>query len=491
MRGYFIPHFSRAKVSILLSVVALVTLLGALVATGAFRVPTSQAQSPGNWSTFQFNNARTGFNASETIINPTSAPHLKLKWTTTTSGCSGSPGGPTDISTQPVVSQDLQLIFWGSWDGCEHATNLSGQQVWSTFIGQINMPQCGFPSTLGVASSATLTTVTIGGTSTPVVLVGGGDANFYALNALTGAVIWKTLLGPQTGSFLWSSPAVYNGSIYEGLSSQLDCPLVQGQFLQLDATTGAIQNTFNVVPNGCIGGSVWGSPTIDESAGTLYFTTGNHGRCPQTESFTVALIELRLSNLALVGFWQVPKVQQVPDSDFGATPVLFQATIGGQVKSLVGAMNKNGIYYTFVRDNLSSGPVWEATISTKPGGQPNDAPVAWDGSTLYVGGSDPTISGTVCSQKGAGLLALNPATGAFLWQKCLVGVCCEWGAVTVAPGVVVAVGFNALRVVAAATGKVLFSFFAQNHGVFYGGASISNGMLYVGDSNGNLYAFGP
>ena len=491
MRGHFVPFFPRAKASLLLAVVALAALLGSLVVTGALRVPSSRAQSAGSWTTYQFDNARSGFNASETIINPTSARNLKLKWTATTSGCSGSPGGPTDISTQPVVAQDLQLIFWGSWDGCEHATNLSGQQVWATFIGQINSPACGFPSTVGVASTATLTTVTIGGTSTPVVLVGGGDANFYALDAQTGAVIWKTLLGPQTGSFLWSSPTVYNGSVYEGLSSQLDCPLVQGQFFQLDAATGTIQNSFNVVPSGCIGGSVWGSPTIDESAGTLYLTTGNHGRCPQVESYSVALVELSLSNLAFIGSWQVPKVQQVSDSDFGDTPTLFQATIGGQLQSLVGAMNKNGQLYAFVRGNLSSGPVWQATISTKPGGAPNDAPRAWDGSTLYVGGSDPTISGTNCTGKGAGLMALNPATGAFLWQKCLVGVCCEWAAVTEVPGVVVAAGFNALRVVATATGKVLFSYFDQNHGVFYGGASISNGVLYIGDSNGNLYAFAP
>jgi polyvinyl alcohol dehydrogenase (cytochrome) len=490
MRAYPVPWFPRAKVRLLLAVVALAALLGTLLVTGAGRVPSTQAASSTGWPTYQFDNTRSGFNASETLINPTSARNLKLRWTATSSGCSGSPGGPTDISSQPVVG--FQMIFWGSWDGCEHATNLSGQQVWSTFIGQINSPQCSFPSVIGVASTATVATLTIGGVSTPVVLVGGGDANFYALNATTGAIIWKTPLGSQTGSFLWSSPAMHGGIIYEGLSSQLDCPLVQGQFFQLDATTGTILHTFNVVPTGCTGGGVWGSPTLDLPAGALYFATGNPGTCAQPEPYAPAIVELSLANLTYLGSWQVPTAQQVHDSDFGDTPTLFQATINGVLTSLVGVQNKNGQYYAFVRGSLSNGPVWQATISSNPAGEPNNAPSAWDGSTLYVGGSDATISGTTCNGKGSSLQALNPATGAFLWQQCLLGVCCEWGAVTAVPGLVVAAGFNTLRVLASATGKILFSYTDKStHGLFYGAASISKGVLYIGDTNGNLYAFSP
>ena len=151
MRGYFIPHFSRAKVSILLSVVALVTLLGALVATGAFRVPTSQAQSPGNWSTFQFNNARTGFNASETIINPTSASHLKLHWKRTITAT---------ISSEPIVANGM--LYWGSWDGKEHASSLTdGRDIWATNLGTSVVP-CDHKR-FGVTGAATIATVGVSG----------------------------------------------------------------------------------------------------------------------------------------------------------------------------------------------------------------------------------------------------------------------------------------------------------------------------------------
>ena len=79
-------------------------------------------------------------------------------------------------------------------------------------------------------------------------------------------------------TFVWSSPAVFGNSVYIGVASFGDCPLVQGQLLQLDRITGALQHTFNVVPNGCTGGGVWGSPTIDAAAGTIYFDHGQRRR---------------------------------------------------------------------------------------------------------------------------------------------------------------------------------------------------------------------
>ena len=89
----------------------------------------------------------------------------------------------------------------------------------------------------------------------------------YALDAITGAVLWSTSLGSSPSHFIWSSPAVYNGSVYIGVASYGDCPLVQGQLVQLDATTGAIRHVFPVVPNGCTGAGVWATPAIDAVAG--------------------------------------------------------------------------------------------------------------------------------------------------------------------------------------------------------------------------------
>ena len=82
---------------------------------------------------------------------------------------------------------------------------------------------------------------------------------------------------------MWSSPAVFGNSVSIGVASFGTCPDVQGRLLKLNRVTGALQNTFNVVPNGCIGGGVWSSPTIDAAAGTIYFTSGNQDTCPTSD----------------------------------------------------------------------------------------------------------------------------------------------------------------------------------------------------------------
>ncbi len=105
-----------------------------------------------------------------------------------------------------------------------------------------------------------------------------------------------------------------------GVASVGDCPLVQGQLVQMDAVTGRIQHTFNTVPDGCVGGGVWSSPTIDEAEGTVYISTGTIDRCQTHERYAIGLVELRTSDLSLIQSWQIPKSERIKDGDFGATP---------------------------------------------------------------------------------------------------------------------------------------------------------------------------
>ncbi len=448
-------------------------LLGVLIlfaASIALPQPTTYALT-GDWSTFLENNARTGFNGAETIINPSTAPNLKLQWEIKATGT---------ISAQIVEANGM--IYWGAWGGDEHASRLSdGSVIWTAPLGRTTDPDCN-PPEAGVASTATVATVSINGTMTPVVFVGGGEGSFYALNASTGAIIWQTVLGSKPSHFLWSSPALYNGSIYEGVSSYGDCPLVQGQLVQMNASTGAIEHTFNVVPTGCIGGSVWGSPAIDTTTGMIYFGTGNPGSCSTSETMAPALIALK-ADLSFVGSWQVPQSKQIQDSDFGSTPTLFNATIGGTSHQMVGLVNKNGIYYAFDRTAISAGPLWQMRLAVKGGFSSS----AWDGTTLYAASSSTTIKGTHC---GGSLRALNPANGAFLWQDCLKADVLD--PVTAVPGLAEVGAGASFEIVNTTTGMVLFSFHDTTKGAsFWGPASISNGVLYQGDSHGNLYAFGP
>jgi outer membrane protein assembly factor BamB len=439
--------------------------------SGTFNISSST-----DWTTYLGGIGRTNFAANEGGFNPTSVKKLSLAW-------QASDAGPSHgVFSQPIVSNGL--VYWGSFDGFERATNTSGQLVWQTSLGTTSPPACTDPSEAGVVSTPTVTTdVPVRG-ATSVLYIGGGNSTVYALNAATGAILWSSNVGGNPNTFLWSSPAVFGNSVYIGSSSFGDCPLTQGQLIQLDRVTGAVQNIFDVVPNGCIGGGVWSSPSIDAAAGTLYFTTGTASPdCPNTPGGP-SMYELSASNLSLVGSWTIPVAQQGEDGDFGATPTLFTGVINGQTEPLVGAIDKNGVFYAFERDAVSSGPVWSTRIANGGGnpttGNGDIASAAFDGTTLYVGGDQTSkCSGTVN--------ALNPSTGAFIWQHCFTDGGWVMGGVTVTSGGVVAVGEGSnIAIVSAATGTSLLTY--TGVGPFWGPPSVAGGSLYEGDMAGNLYA---
>ena len=430
--------------------------------------------APGDWPMFEGDIGRSGYNAAETTITATNAHSLKIHWEIS----EGS-----SISTQPVVVNGL--VYWGSWDGIEHASDLNGNPVWTANLGQNTDTSC-VPPTVGVASTAAVANVTINGTDTGVVFVGGGNDNFYALDAQTGAVLWQTPLGTLPAYFLWSSPVVYNGSVYEGVASFGDCPLVRGEMVQMDATTGAIQHIFYTMPSGCKGAGVWGSPTVDAAAGTLYFGTSNAGACSKTGQYFWTFIELNTADLSLVHSWELPPAQQTKNADFGgAAPTLFTATINGTLHNLVGAPNQNGLYYAFDRTDISQGPVWSYQLATPGRGSISSS--AWDGTHLYTAGTDTTINGVLCQ---ASARELDPATGVPIWQTCWTAGR-ALSAVIAVPGLVAVTQGRYINVLDSTTGKQLFRYLDSTKGAtFYGAPVISNGVLYAGNQVGHFFAFG-
>ena len=324
------------------------------------------------------------------------------------------------------------------------------------------------------------------------VFLGGGTGQFLALNATTGSLLWQDQLTTSSAGFVWSSPALYDGSIYIGVASVGDCPLVPGELFRLDAATGATQATFTAVPGGCTGATIWSSPAIDESTGELFVDTGNgDGTCPEPEPYQEAMIRLDPTTLAVQDSWQTQPNGDAGDADFGATPTLFTATLGGQTVPMVGAINKDGYYYAFRRDDLAAGPVWSRYFAT-PGETcvPCDvdflAPSAWDGTHLFVGGDAGQIDGQACA---GSLSALDPATGSPVWQDCLDDR--VLGAVTGAPGIVEVNAGDRAMVMAASNGERLFTYTDSSGNNFWGPAEISNGVMYVINLDGNVLAFAP
>ena len=124
------------------------------------------------------------------------------------------------------------------------------------------------------------------------------------------------------------------------------------------AQQGQIVNTYNFVPNGQVGGGVWTSPTYDAATNTIFLSTGTLAGFTQTQS--QAIVALNASNLAYEGSWQLPFSASISDSDWSTTPTLTTDAAGDQLLSVA---NKNGILYTFNRNNLAAGPIWQNQIA--------------------------------------------------------------------------------------------------------------------------------
>ena len=434
------------------------------------------------------NDSRTNVNASQTGLTPTNAGSLHTLWTAP-EGPASAQGNFNGASTQPVVVNGT--VYWGDWNGYEHATNAAtGVDLWRANLGVTDDPSCSPPG-VGVSSTATIGMV---GAKTEV-FVGGGDANFYALDASNGSVVWKTSLGASPAHFIWGSPTIVNGNVYIGVSSFGDCPLVHGGLAELDAGSGALRNLFYTDQQSgnstCLGADVSTSPAYDPTDNSLYFSTGN-ASC--TLPLQQSIVKVDATTLNLLDHWEVPASQAIVDGDFLSTPTLFTGTIAGQATPLVGEANKNGIFYAFKRSSLSAGPVWQTSLA-KPAACPecngqgsSIVPATYDGTSLYVGGGGVTIGGTAYN---GSIAALDPSTGAFKWQDG------EGGSVLVAatPGAgVLVVGdiSGVLHVVRADTGAQASSaVLGSVTSPLFASAAVANGVVYQPTGAGTLVALGP
>lgn len=421
------------------------------------------ADASGDWPTYLYDQSRTGTNINEATITAATASQLQLAWKFSTTGVVGA---------SPTLANGVMYI--GSWDGYEYAVDVATQhQLWATYLGiSQQKKRCYGSYGIGIDSTAAV--------QDNVVYVGGGDGYMYALNATDGTVLWKTLLG-NPPYYNWSSPLLYNNTLYIGLAAYCDPPFVQGKVMALSIADGSIVASISFVPDGKTGAPVWGSAAVDATTNTIYVATGNNGSQKiSKQPYAEAIVALDATTLAIKDHWQIPKSQQVSDSDFGTTPTLFE--INGV--NYIGALNKNGIYYVLNRDNLAAGPVWEQPLSgnsEKVTGD-NVSPSCYNNGVIYAGSAGGSNNGL---SFGGSVTAFDAASGTILWtfqtQGAMVSpVICTSDLVIDDQG-------KTVEVRAAVDGTILFSY--KTGARIFGASLISNGVLYVPSSDGTMYAF--
>jgi PQQ-like domain len=333
-------------------------------------------------------------------------------------------------------------VYIGAQSGGFYALNeTTGAVMWSRQLDTRPKATC---RPLGITSTAAVLPDPVTGTRTVYV---SGARYLYALNAATGAVAWKTEIGPADLSapdayYNWSSPTVIGGHIYVGLASGCDTPLIRGGVVELDQHSGQVLHTWHTVPAGSIGGSVWSSVAASSTGSDLWVSTGNEcdptiNTCPSGNKIGHSLSIVHLSSsLKLLQAWQAPGTAgHGHDWDFGSSPTLFgSAGAPGEV----GACNKNGLYYALSARPLGTAPLWTDTIAA-PAGMIGScfASAVWNGpaGTLYIGGGATTIGS---DGFGGSIRQVAPATGGYIWQTGLP--CTVVGTPTLDSAGVLAVG---------------------------------------------------
>ena len=429
--------------------------------------PPVRRSTAGDWPKYCGTLALDGSASGESLLTRASAPALELLWTRSLNGA---------VASSPTVSGGR--VYVGDWSGREWSLEAdTGALLATADLGSTYAPQCN-PAVLGITSAATV--------SDGLLFVAGGDNSFYALDAESLAVVWKTRLGDNSesgGYYGWCSPAVANGTVLQGVSSNCDNPFVPGRLLALDPATGRDVAAANLTPPGVGGSGVWTSPAVDEAARKIFITTASAEHLEDGHAFSV--VRLDLGTLAIEDEWRVDQpLAAEADYDWGSSPTLFTDASG---KRLVGAGQKDGRYYAFDRNHLAQGPAWSTAIcrdgSSPQSGEGSLSTAAFDGRLLYMGGGAPLASPDP-NQLGT-VTALDPADGHVTWARSFSGPVIA--PIATVNGVLLSTAGKLAFALDASTGEILWSF--KTHAYCFGGIAISKGRLYFGDLAGNLYCF--
>jgi outer membrane protein assembly factor BamB len=449
----------------------------------------ASAVSSADWPAYLDGPAHSSFNAADTAITPSNVASLVKKWRFKgdPKTMTGQPG--PGLFSSPTVADGA--VYIGANTGWFYKLNeATGAVMAMVFLGYQPKLTC---AARGFVSTATVAVDPSDGQDT--VYVGAPDGYLYAMRASDLSLKWRSVIDiPSTtvsDYFEWSSPTVANGKIYIGSASHCDNPLTRGALVGYDQATGQEFARFFTVPSGILGGGIWSSAAVD-SSGFVYVSTGTQPKNTKQRYYSVSLVKLDPNTLQPLAWFTVPNSQLHGDGDFGASPVTWTATINGVSTPMVGACNKNGIFYALDQSTMTV--AWEEMIGTpnttaSPRAQCSAAPI-YDGTSLYAASNPTTINGV--SYRGS-IRRLDPGTGAALWQTGLPNSVI--GSPTMNGGGVIAVGTydstatpNAVYLVDASTGTIIRTL--TTGGSTFAQSVFADGMLFTANVNGTLTAWG-
>jgi outer membrane protein assembly factor BamB len=423
----------RVGAALTVLVITVPTAVGALTTGPAQAVLTSRATTTSratstleassdtpaipDWSEYLNGPTHSSYSPTSTAITPTNIGNLTGVWNWRPPWKVGDPGSPGFYASPSVADG---VVYIAARNGWMYALSESTRTVlWSQYLGVVTATTCG-----GSGPISTASVVPDPSTGKLTVYVNAPDGYFYAFDAATGGVVWRSVVGiPSTtvnDYFAWGAPLVANGKVYIGIASQCDHPLVMAGLLAFDQVSGTRLAWWRSMSGTRIGASIWSAPMALPD-GTIITDAGN-APAKNQPLYADSIVRLDGSTLHLLDAWQIPVSQQTNNADFGASPTRFTADLAGTPTPMIGVCNKNGIYYGFRQSDLHDGPVWEYRMAGAYGGGFNgqcDAAAIWDGTHLIAGGGNTTIINGVTYD--GSVQALDPTTGIPVWSTGLPG----------------------------------------------------------------------
>jgi polyvinyl alcohol dehydrogenase (cytochrome) len=345
----------------------------------------------------------------------------------------------------------------------------------------------------------------------------------------TGQEIWSRRVDDHVYAKSTGSLTYYDGRVYvpvagvgeegQGGSSKYECCTFRGSLSALDANTGAVvwktytmeeprsrgKSKDGVQLWGPAGAGIWAAPTIDARRRAVYVATGNAYAEPNSKT-SDAVVAFDMASGKILWTFQPTTDVWVggckagdgnpncptalgPDHDFSMSPVMAKTTNGSDILIV---QQKSGMAYA-LDPGKQGALVWQYKTSDGAGlgGQWG---AAVDARQAYFSVNGPARS-------AGGMRAVNVDTGAVVWSKDAEARLCgtergcsqaQGAAVTAIPGIVFSVSMDGgIRAHAADDGTTVWQFntnqeFQTVNGVKAKGGAIdgpgvvvSNGMMYV------------
>ena len=448
-------------------------------------------------------------NAKAAGLSAADVPKLKLKW------AFGYPGVTTSFGTPTIYGG---RVYVGAADGTVFSLNAqSGCIYWM------------YKATEGVRTGPVISS------DGKIAYLTDLHAWVHAVNAETGAVIWKTQVDQAAEATISGTPKLEGARLYIGVSAgeesiaaadpKYACCKLRGSMVALDAKTGKqIWKTYTISEAakltgktsagvetwGPSGASPWTSPTVDAKRHAIYAGTGINYSQPGTDTSDSVIAfddstgrilwKQQLLNGDVFNFGctteQKPNCPSNPggDLDIGSPPILKE--IGGGKRVLIVAA-KSGMVYGLDPDQQGK-IVWKTMVSA---GGPEGG-VIWgasaDSKAAYFAISDWNPANALA---GGGVVALDFSNGNKMWSTpapkpaCAGATGCsaaQPGPTSLMEGAVFAGSDDGhLRAYATADGHILWDFDTNRdfdtinsvkaHGgsIDSTGATIAGGMVYI------------